>query len=70
MKSNRLPVITVITISYNSAGTIEKTIKSVIEQTYGNIEFIVIDGNSKDGTVEIINRYNDKIDLLRIESDR
>lgn len=61
--------ITVITVSYNSAGTIEETIRSVTGQTYKNIEFIVIDGNSTDGTADILNRYRDKIDILRIEPD-
>ncbi len=70
MKSQMLPRITVITISYNSAATIEKTIRSVIGQTYSNIEFIVIDGNSTDGTTEILSRCRDKIDILRIEPDK
>ena len=47
------PKVSIITISYNSAATIEKTIKSVVEQTYQNIEYIVIDGNSKDESEEI-----------------
>ena len=70
MDSRILPKISVITISFNSFNTIEKTLKSVIEQSYGNIEFIVIDGNSTDGTVDILNRYRDKIDILRIEHDK
>ena len=69
MDSRILPRISVITISFNSSGTIEKTIESVIGQSYGNLEFIVMDGNSTDGTVDILNRYRDKIDILRIEPD-
>ena len=48
--------ISVITICFNSAETIEQTIKSVIEQSYKNIEYIIIDGDSSDGTKEIIKR--------------
>lgn len=64
-----MPKISVITISFNSFSTIEQTIKSVIGQSYHDIEFIVLDGGSTDGTVDILNRYRDKIDILRIEPD-
>lgn len=53
--------ITIITVCYNSIATIEKTILSVAGQTYKNIEYIIIDGNSKDGTLEIIKKHSDKI---------
>ena len=48
--------ISVITVCYNAVDTLEKTIQSVLEQTYHNIEYIIIDGGSTDGTVEIIHR--------------
>lgn len=51
--------ITVVTVSYNAAATIEETILSVVDQTYDNIEYIVIDGGSTDGTVDIIKRYSE-----------
>jgi len=70
MDSRKMPKISVITISFNSVSTIEETIKSVIGQTYPDIEFIVLDGGSTDGTVDILNRYRDKIDILRIEPDK
>jgi glycosyltransferase involved in cell wall biosynthesis len=70
MNSSAGPKITVITISYNSVGTVEKTITSVTGQTYDNVEYIVIDGDSKDGTVDILKRYRDKIDILIIEPDK
>jgi glycosyltransferase involved in cell wall biosynthesis len=61
--------ISLITISYNSAKTIEQTIQSVLLQTYENIEYIIIDGASADGTLEIINRYSDKITKIISEKD-
>jgi glycosyltransferase involved in cell wall biosynthesis len=69
MNTRVRPKISVITISFNSYNTIEKTIKSVIGQTYPDIEFILVDGGSTDGTVDILNRYRDRIDILRIEPD-
>jgi len=56
MNNNSLKI-TVVTVSYNAAATIEETILSVVDQTYDNIEYIVIDGGSTDGTVDIIKRY-------------
>jgi len=49
--------ISIITVCYNSVATLEKTIQSVFSQTYNNIEYIVVDGGSKDGTLEIIKKY-------------
>lgn len=61
--------ITIITVCYNSAMTIEKTILSVASQTYKNIEYIIIDGNSKDNTIHIIKNHQDKIFNWISESD-
>lgn len=48
------PLISIVTVSYNAVATIEQTILSVINQTYPNIEYIIIDGGSKDGTIDIM----------------
>ena len=61
--------ISVITVCLNSEKTIERTIKSLIGQTHNNIEYIVIDGNSKDSTVNIIKSYSDYIDYFISEKD-
>lgn len=66
----RLPLITVITVVLNGKEHLEKTIQSVINQTYPNVEYIVIDGGSTDGTVDIIKKYDDYIDYWVSEPDR
>jgi len=65
-----LPNITIITVSYNAVKTIEDTILSVINQTYPNIEYIIIDGGSTDGTLDIIKKYQDKITYWVSEPDK
>ncbi len=56
-----LPKISIVTIVYNGASTIEKTIKSVASQTYSNVEYIIVDGGSGDGTIGIVKRYSDSV---------
>lgn len=56
------PLVTVITVVFNGVATLEHTIRSVIEQSYGNIEHIIIDGGSTDGTLDILRKYDDRID--------
>ncbi len=64
-------LVSVITVSYNSEKTIEKTLKSVLNQTYQNFEYIIIDGGSTDQTLEIIEQYRDKFgDKLKIVSEK
>ena len=65
----QLPLITIITVSYNAVKDIENTILSVLNQTYPNIEYIIIDGGSTDGTLDIIKKYQDKITYWVSEPD-
>lgn len=67
---NSKPLISVITVSYNAVLTIEQTILSVIDQTYPNIEYIIIDGGSKDTTIDIIKKYSDQISYWKSEPDK
>ena len=64
------PKISIVTVCYNAEKDIEKTIHSVINQTYDNIEYIVIDGGSNDGTLSMINKYASKIDKIISEPDK
>lgn len=61
--------VSIITVVYNGADTIEQTIQSVLGQTYKNIEYIIIDGVSTDGTQEIIKKYLDYVDCYVSEID-
>ena len=62
-------LISIITINYNNKKGLEKTINSVFDQTSKNIEFIIIDGNSNDGSKEVINKYKNFISYSVCESD-
>jgi glycosyltransferase involved in cell wall biosynthesis len=66
---NKQYLISIITVVYNGANTLEQTILSVINQTYKNIEYVIIDGNSIDGTVDIIKKYTDQLAYWISESD-
>ena len=69
MKNNHKPKISIITVVYNSVSTIEKSIISVLDQNYDNLEYIIIDGGSTDGTINIVNKYKDEIDYFVSEKD-
>jgi glycosyltransferase involved in cell wall biosynthesis len=61
--------VSIITVCYNSEKTIEDTLKSIAQQTYSNIEHIVIDGNSSDSTNDIISAYSDSVSIHLSEPD-
>lgn len=61
--------ITIITVVYNNAATIERTIKSVINQSHKDVEYIIIDGGSTDGTLEVIKKYGKNISKWISEKD-
>src|ERR1700744_2808717 len=63
------PTLSVIAIIYNNARDIERTMLSVLNQTYPNIEYIIIDGKSNDGTLDIISQYKNRIGKLISEKD-
>ena len=63
------PKISIVTVVFNGHTLIERTINSVLQQTYPNIEYIIIDGGSTDGTVETIKNYQSKISVIRSEKD-
>lgn len=69
MKTIVHPKISIITICFNAETVIEETIRSVINQSYPNFEYIIIDGGSTDNTLSIINKYKQNIDIIVSEPD-
>jgi glycosyltransferase involved in cell wall biosynthesis len=69
MEEKDKPLVSIITVCLNSEKTIEQTIQSVINQTYSNIEYIIIDGKSTDRTLDIIAKHKDKISIYVSEKD-
>ena len=63
------PLVSIVTVVYNGVHTVEQAIKSVFAQTYQNIEYIIIDGGSTDGTLGIINKYRDRLAQFVSEPD-
>ncbi|GBU07796.1 glycosyl transferase [Bacteroidales bacterium] len=70
MDTNKPPLISIITVTYNAQSVLEQTIQSVINQTYKNIEYIIVDGGSTDGTLEIIIKYKSQISSWISEKDK
>ena len=64
------PKISVVTVCFNAVNNLENTILSVLGQTYSNIEYIIIDGGSSDGTVDILKKYSDRLSYWISEPDK
>lgn len=64
------PLVTIVTPSFNQGQFIEETILSVLNQTYKNIQYIIVDGGSTDKTMEVVNKYQDRIDIVIHEKDK
>jgi glycosyltransferase involved in cell wall biosynthesis len=62
--------ISIVTPNYNQRNLLDRTIRSVLDQSYPNLEYIIIDGNSKDGSQEVIKQYADKVSYWCSESDQ
>lgn len=69
-KTKETPLVSIITVVYNGGKTLEQCIRSVLAQTYKNIEYIIIDGGSHDNTLQIVNIYDADIEYWVSEQDR
>jgi len=69
MSKNSQPLVTIVTPSYNQGQYIEETIQSVLNQTYKNIQYIIVDGGSTDSTMDVVEKYRDKVDIIIHEKD-
>lgn len=67
--ADEMPLFSVITVCYNAVNVLESTINSILLQNYKNIEYIIIDGGSSDGTLDIIRKYEDRIHYWISEPD-
>jgi len=68
--NKKFPLVSIITPVLDRKNTIDSAIKSVLGQTYRNIEYLIVDGGSTDGTIEVINKYREKISKFISEKDK
>ena len=69
-KNRKKPLISIITVVYNGEKYIEQTIKSVLGQNFKNFEYIIVDGKSTDSTMDIVEKYKNKIDIIISQKDK
>jgi glycosyltransferase involved in cell wall biosynthesis len=69
-EAKHVPMISIVTVVYNSEQFLERTIVSILNQTFNDVEHIIVDGNSKDNTLNIIEKYNDRIAYWKSEPDK
>lgn len=69
MENAERPLISIVTVCFNAVGSIEKTIQSVLNQKYENVEYIVVDGMSTDGTYEIVQKFSERILIIHEADD-
>lgn len=70
MHTHLTPRFSIITVCFNAEGTLEETIQSVITQTYHHVEYIVVDGASRDRTMDIVHKYRERISVVVSEPDK
>ena len=70
MTNHPHPKFSIITVTYHAGKVLEDTIQSVIYQTYRHVEYIIVDGGSKDNTLEIVRKYRDRISIVVSEPDK
>lgn len=68
-RNSTLPVVSIITVVYNSEAYIERTIQSILNQTYPNIEHVILDGASKDNTLSLVKKFESQIAFWKSEKD-
>lgn len=64
------PKFSIITVTYNAEKVLEDTIQSIVTQSYKNVEYIIVDGGSTDGTLTIVNKYKEHIHTIVSEPDK